>query len=172
MLDFERADARERDDARARGEDERGEAHRYARRGESDGESEDEACELDSRGAIALRVATERARVRAKMARAEAECFRRDADEANAAFKALYGEDAWLRDDALVTSVNDWYVQMCDRLAAIAPMRSALAGLRYSDARLNGGQSEATPTRASPDVSPTKIPLKEYRVRSAFRGQL
>ena len=118
---------------------------------------------------MALRMATERARVRAKMAHAEAVVLRRRANEERERFKARYGEDAFVPEDPLCGEVNDWYVQMCDRLAAIPPMRSALAGVRYSDApRSKARLGAPAPTSwLHLDVSPTKVPLKRYHRSSA-----
>ena len=120
----------------------------------------------DVRGEMALRVAIERARVRAKMAHAEAVALRRRAQEERERFKARFGDDAFVGEDPLCDEVNEWYVQMCDRLAAIPPMRSALAGMRYAD-DARSKANLAPPTWLHLDVSPTKVPLKKYHRSSA-----
>jgi len=120
----------------------------------------------DVRGEMALRVAIERARVRAKMAHAEAVALRRRANEERERFRARFGDDAFVGEDPLCDEVNEWYVQMCDRLAAIPPMRSALAGMRYAD-DARSKANLAPPTWLHLDVSPTKVPLKQYHRSSA-----
>ncbi len=120
----------------------------------------------DVRGEMALRVAIERARVRAKMAHAEAVALRRRANEERERFRARFGDDAFVGEDPLCDEVNEWYVQMCDRLAAIPPMRSALAGMRYAD-DARSKANLAPPTWLHLDVSPTKVPLKKYHRSSA-----
>ena len=126
----------------------------------------DVAVDEDMRGEMALRVAIERARVRAKMAHAEAVALRRRAQEERERFKARFGDDAFVGEDPLCDEVNEWYVQMCDRLAAIPPMRSALAGMRYAD-DARSKANLAPPTWLHLDVSPTKVPLKKYHRSSA-----
>ena len=122
----------------------------------------------DMRGEMALRVAIERARVRAKMAHAEAVALRRRAHEERQRFKARFGDDAFVGEDPLCDEVNEWYLQMCDRLAAIPPMRSALAGMRYADDARSSSKANLTPpTWLHLDVSPTKVPLKKYHRSSA-----
>ena len=117
--------------------------------------------EEDARVARELRVKADRANLEARIAEAEAEMLRREADEAHESFKATYGEDAWV--DPLSREVDAWYAEASNRLAEIEPSRSAFAGMRYAD--LASSLTAVEPVSwLHLEESPTKRPLTSYSV--------
>lgn len=117
--------------------------------------------EEDARVARELRVKADRANLEARIAEAEAEMLRREADEAHESFKATYGEDAWV--DPLSREVDAWYAEASNRLAEIEPRRSAFAGMRYADLASSLTASEPV-SWLHLEESPTKRPLTSYSV--------
>lgn len=117
--------------------------------------------EEDARVARELRVKADRANLEARIAEAEAEMLRREADEAHESFKATYGEDAWV--DPLSREVDAWYTEASNRLAEIEPRRSAFAGMRYADLASSLTASEPV-SWLHLEESPTKRPLTSYSV--------
>jgi len=117
--------------------------------------------EEDARVARELRVKADRANLEARIAEAEAEMLRREADEAHESFKAAYGEDAWV--DPLSLEVDAWYAEASNRLAEIEPRRSAFAGMRYADLASSLTASEPV-SWLHLEESPTKRPLTSYSV--------
>lgn len=117
--------------------------------------------EEDARVARELRVKADRANLEARIAEAEAEMLRREADEAHESFKANYGEDAWI--DPLSREVDAWYAEASNRLAEIEPRRSAFAGMRYADLASSSTASEPV-SWLHLEESPTKRPLTSYSV--------
>ena len=108
-----------------------------------------------------MRVKADRANLEARIAEAEAEMLRREADEAHESFKATYGEDAWV--DPLSREVDAWYTEASNRLAEIEPRRSAFAGMRYADLASSLTASEPV-SWLHLEESPTKRPLTSYSV--------
>lgn len=117
--------------------------------------------EEDARVARELRVKADRANLEARIAEAEAEMLRREADDAHESFKATYGEDAWV--DPLSREVDAWYAEASNRLAEIEPRRSAFAGMRYADLASSLTASEPV-SWLHLEESPTKRPLTSYSV--------
>ena len=117
--------------------------------------------EEDARVARELRVKADRANLEARIAEAEAEMLRREADEAHESFKATYGEDAWV--DPLSRELDAWHAEASNRLAEIEPRRSAFAGMRYAD--LTSSMTISEPVSwLHLEESPTKRPLTSYSV--------
>lgn len=117
--------------------------------------------EEDARVARELRVKADRANLEARIAEAEAEMLRREADDAHESFKATYGEDAWV--DPLSREVDAWHAEASNRLAEIEPRRSAFAGMRYADLTSSLTISEPV-SWLHLEESPTKRPLTSYSV--------